>query len=122
MGKHAEKKKAACPDPTQQQERRSAPRYPFNPDTSCQVMAVDEPSYQPAELKDISTTGVRLIAAQRHQPGSVLTLTLSRSDGRWQRTLMLRVVHDSTRSDGKHTLGCAFLTPLRGHELLSLTL
>lgn len=121
MSKHA-KTKAACPDPTQQQERRSAPRYPFNPDTSCQVMAVDEPSYQPAELKDISTTGVRLIAAQRHQPGSVLTLTLSRSDGSWQRTLMLRVVHDSTQSDGKHTLGCAFLTPLRGHELLSLTL
>lgn len=102
-------------------ERRSAPRYPVNPETACRVLATDDPAFQPAEVRNISTGGLRLAVARHYEVGTFLTVELSRKGGQLERTLVVRVVHVSEQGD-RFVLGCAFLAPLAGHELLALSL
>jgi hypothetical protein len=103
-------------------ERRTAPRFPANPDTVCRVMATDDPAFRPAELHNISASGIKIVLPHRYEAGTILTVQLCHLRSELDLSLLVRVVHVAGRNHGKYSTGCAFLAPLQGHELLALAL
>ncbi len=103
-------------------ERRTAPRFPVNRQASCRVMAADDTAFQPAELQNVSTGGIKVLLPRCYDEGTILTVALTDQDGRSERAFLVRVVRVSDQADGRCALGCAFLTPPDGHELLTLVL
>jgi hypothetical protein len=103
-------------------ERRSAPRYAANPETSCHVSEAEHQAFQLASIKNISTSGIRVALKRRYEVGTPLIAELMSKNGHLQRLLTVRVVHLAEQVDGSYVLGCAFLSPLEGHELLTLVL
>jgi len=103
-------------------ERRVAPRFSANPDASCRVIATDSGEFHPAELHNIATHGLRVVLKHRYDVGTPLVVELVGKNRLLERTLMVRVARVFDHGDGTYGLGCAFLTPLDGHELLTLVL
>jgi hypothetical protein len=104
-----------------ERERRAGPRYSPNPDVSCRVSATDDTESQPAQIDNISGGGMKMLVDRTYEVGTFLLVQLTGKNCP-QRTVMVRVVRVAAAADGKHALGCAFLTPLEGHELLALVL
>lgn len=102
-------------------DRRSGPRYSPNPDISCRVSATDDTESQPAQIDNISGTGMKMLVERAYEVGTFLLVQLTGKNC-FQRTVMVRVVRVAAAAGGRHALGCAFLTPLDGHELLALVL
>lgn len=70
-----------------------------------------------AELAELTATGVGLIAEERLEPGTALTVTLRRTDDRPDRPTLASVVYLAGRADGKWALGCQFLHELAESDL-----
>ncbi len=103
-------------------DRRAGPRYSANPETSCRVTATDDLESQPAEIDNISASGIKVILHRSYEVGTFLVVRLTTMNGSLERILMTRVIRVAPEAAGKYSLGCAFLTPLQGHELFTLVL
>jgi hypothetical protein len=79
-------------------------------------------AFQPATIKNISASGIRLLLKERYAEGTLLVVELTGKRGRFRRLLTVQVVQAAEQADGICALGCAFGNPLEGHELLMLVL
>jgi hypothetical protein len=107
---------------TSKAERRRGPRYTANPETACRVGATGEDGSQAAEIQNISATGLQVRLRRRYEVGTPCVVVLSNKDGSLPRTLMVQVTRVQEPAPGEYALGCAFVTPLGGHDLLALVL
>jgi hypothetical protein len=93
---------------------------------ACNIQAtyqrVDEPedSTAPAEVVNISATGIGLVLDRPLAPGALLSLHLRHATSAAARTVLACVVHVVTRPDGKSVLGCNFIRELAERDLKAL--
>jgi hypothetical protein len=103
-------------------ERRGMPRHAANPDTVCRVLLAEGTTPQPAELHDVSTHGLQMLVKHTYEVGTPLVVQIIGRDGMLDRRVMVRVVRIHQGANGKFAMGCVFLSPLEGHELLALVM
>jgi hypothetical protein len=102
-------------------ERREAKRFTVNPGAVCAFTGPAAETAGPAEVLNVSTTGVGLLMARRVKVGTVLSVTLSDRAREFSKTVLVRVVHVGGESGG-WVVGGAFDTPLTFEELTALVL
>ncbi len=100
-------------------ECRVAERYPCNLATACQPLAAraDQDILWPATIRDVSTRGIGLILGRRFERGTGLAVEVPGPDGEPADTLLVRVVHTTTLSEGSWLLGCALVSELSNDEV-----
>jgi hypothetical protein len=98
-------------------ERRRAPRFPSDLQTSCRPLTTRDGTSWPARVRDISRGGVALILRRRFEPGAVLTMELEDPAGAVSRSVFARVIHVRPDEAGTWMLGCAFTGELSDDEL-----
>ena len=76
--------------------------------------------HAPADIQDVSATGIGLRVRQALKPGTVLVLTLQTRDHHLSRPLPVRVIHATALADGEWLAGCQFIRPLNGQDLRAL--
>jgi hypothetical protein len=104
-------------------ERRRAVRYPCGLGTSRQLVAkvkLDSGEKIPAELRNISATGLSLILDQPLEPGSVVTVQLIRLGRAWHGDLEVRVVYCLRHPHGELIVGGAFAKDLSDAQVSGL--
>src|SRR5207249_7242888 len=107
--------------PERGHERRACVRYLCQLDGSCQ------PVGQPAtgetwvgKLRDISSTGVKILVNRRFEIGTLLVLELPRPGWDTSRMLLCRVVRTSKESIGRDwEIGCTLARELSDDEVQS---
>ncbi len=98
-------------------ERRSTARF------LCEVRAAAEAPDGPAceaRVRDVTTSGVGLVAGHHFEPGSPVVVTLRRPEGGAATVLPAEVVYSVPFNADEWMLGCVFARPLRGTELRRL--
>jgi hypothetical protein len=103
-------------------ERRGVPRHAANPDTVCRVLLAEGTRPEPAELHNVSTHGLHMVLKERHDVGTPLVVQITHKEGTLDRRVMVRVVRVHEGANGHFAMGCAFVTPLEGHEILALVM
>jgi len=107
-------------DPALQADRRGAERYPCDLQPFWRIAGEDHADAPPANIQDVSATGIGLRVRQSLKPGTVLVLTLQTRDHRLSRPLPVRVMHATALADGEWLAGCRFIRPLNGQDLREL--
>src|SRR5262245_36902553 len=103
-------------------ERRSAPRLTPNPEVSCLVLDADTGCWRPAAIRDISLTGIALLATQPFNKENVLTIELRLDRQSFVRKFLIEVRHaDICCPNDAWLHGCQFTHPLSEYELELLT-
>jgi len=102
--------------------RQASVRYAPSMKATCQIVALARDSFGPAKILDISATGVSLLLNQQFEPGALLAVELSNSDGRFTRLLLVRVVHSQELGASNYVVGGAFGSALSGDDIQSLLL
>jgi hypothetical protein len=103
-------------------DQRTWQRFPCNVKASCQPV-VDSgagPGPRPAQVLDLSPSGVGLLLADPFENGSLLSVELRAADDSVRRTMLACVVHVTERADGQHALGCNFIRSLSEQDLRAL--
>ena len=103
-------------------ERRKHARYEHELRITLRPLGQHDGPGQPAELADVSRTGIALLCDANWQRGSVLVASLEGMAGRFERPVMLRVANARKRRDGRRQLGCYFVVPLGEEEMQALLL
>ena len=70
-----------------------------------------------AEIDNLSVTGIGLLLSRRFEPGSLLLVDLTSSDGKLKRTVEVRVVRVAPVEGGGWYLGGAMAEKLGKEEL-----
>jgi hypothetical protein len=73
----------------------------------------------PAEIEDISVTGLGIMTDHEFPPGAILSIRLL-GEGFKSRSYLIRVVRCTPTEDGLFRLGCTFAVPLPPEELEGL--
>jgi hypothetical protein len=91
-------------------------------ESSCQPIAArgDKEMNWPANVRDISASGLGLVLRRRFEPGAGLAIDVHGTDSIPPFTLLARVVHATALPDGRWVLGCAFVSELSDDELRAL--
>jgi hypothetical protein len=110
----------ACQPPGVGTERRAAERFSCLLESSYQLVGAGPEDARPAQVRNISTTGVALLLHRPVEPGTALSLELSRADGTTGRRLIARAVHLKPQSRTEWLIGCALVTQLTERELQEL--
>lgn len=84
-----------------------------------QVGATDGPAV-PADVLNLSATGIGLLVDDFMEPGALLHLDLCGDESADSRTILSCVVHVSERGDGRWALGCNFIRELSDTDLRAL--
>jgi c-di-GMP-binding flagellar brake protein YcgR len=74
----------------------------------------------PAQILNISASGIGLSVQPSLQAGTLLNVDLLDKQGKYVRTLLACVVHTTRRATGDYALGCNFIRVLSEEELQSL--
>jgi len=99
--------KSSCAD------RRRAERFPSGQAAFCHPNS--HPDTTPVQVKDVSTSGVGLVAVRRFERGTILVLQLAEIS--LQKILLLaRVVHSIELPGGLWHTGCVFLSEVSEEE------
>lgn len=102
-------------------ENREYERYSCVLDVSClESEEVDYAPARPACINNISKGGLCLIAYEKFEPGTELTIGLTSTTENFLPPLKVRVVHATEQSNGTWTIGCAFTRKLSEAELQGL--
>ncbi len=102
-----------------QTERRAEPRYPANWKCSCRPASSKEESV-PAVIREISASGVRLLADQPFEKATMLLVRLEGARPPMPSIMVVKVVWTAPDPSGKCILGCASDTVLRDAELRAI--
>jgi hypothetical protein len=102
-------------------ERRAWVRYPSAQESVCQPYTQDKGELcWPAQIRDISTGGVKLLMTRRFEPGTVLSVELTAGAESLVRLPVARVRRVRAGQGGGWVIGCQFLTQLSDEELEEL--
>jgi len=74
----------------------------------------------PADLLDVSQTGIGLILDRAFAAATVLTVCLQTQAPETARTLLVRVRHCTALQEGRWLVGCKFVVQLKDRELREL--
>ncbi len=100
------------------EDRRSATRFAPDPDVSCLVLDRDMGCWRPASVRDISLTGIALLAAEPFDKENVLTIELRLDKRGFVRKFLIEVRHaDICCPNDAWLHGCQFTHPLSEYEL-----
>ncbi len=98
-------------------ERRLWVRYRCDLEINCQPAHQPDSPRLPARIHDISRGGVSLVLSTPFPVGTVLSIELPGSSVRESTALLACVLHVGERPDGRHRLGCTFVTELNDDDL-----
>jgi serine/threonine protein kinase len=101
------------------EDRRRAPRYPSALGARCRSLQ-DGKNRWPADIQDLSLTGVCLETSRRFEAGTVLVVEVLVEPGKSPVLLLAEVRWVRARVPGRWGLGCAFDRPLTAPELEAL--
>jgi hypothetical protein len=104
---------------TDQSDRRAAERFPVSAHTSCDFLSPVIEDFGPVRIKNVSTSGIGLLANRKVEAGQLLAVGLNNPTQKFSKTLMVRVAH-VTASSGGFLIGGTFTTPLTYDELRAL--
>jgi hypothetical protein len=102
-------------------ERRRAPRFEAATGVFCQILNPRNGRTWPAAIRDISLTGIALLASQQFEEGTLLTIELRNVDWGFVRKFLVEVRQSEICCPNDAFLhGCRFARPLRGEEMRAL--
>jgi c-di-GMP-binding flagellar brake protein YcgR len=101
-------------------DQRTWQRFTTSLKASYQIITVAEPRPCPAQVLNVSATGIGLVVTQPVQVGTVLSLELHGNNDAARRTMLACVVHATERGTGEWALGCNFIRSLSEEDLHSL--
>jgi hypothetical protein len=90
--------------------------------TNCQPVAArgDNDLKWPAQIRDVSLSGVGLVLRRRFEPGAGLAIELPGPDGSGTFTVFARIIHVTAQAGGYWLLGCVFVSALSEETLKAL--
>jgi len=98
-------------------ERRATVRYPCNLKSACGLPEADPNARWPAEIQDLSATGIRLLVHSRFEPRSMLVIELPGVEPGTTMGILAKVVHVKARGPDEWLVGCVFRRLLRAEEV-----
>jgi hypothetical protein len=101
-------------------ERRSAPRSTCLREVVCQAVMAGRDESAPALVKDISSTGLRLVLRRCYEPGRALAVSWRYPHGGTQHTLLVHVVHSHNDGSGTWHVGCSMVCQISDKQLAEL--
>lgn len=102
-------------------DQRTWMRFPSRIKAVYQPVGADDPSKHPAEVLNISASGVGLIVSRSVETGTLLSIDLAPpTAGARPRTMLACVVHASSQSPSEWALGCNFIQELGEEDLQAL--
>jgi hypothetical protein len=103
-----------------QVDRRASIRYPCELDAFCSASSEEDDPHWPAQVLDISTVGLGLLAPRSFAVGDTVTVELHSDDDSLSYSLLAEVVRMAPLSAEVWWLGCAFARPLDADEVQNL--
>lgn len=100
-------------------DNRTWMRFPSQIKAAYEPVGSPGAAKQPAEVMNISASGVGLLAPTAVETGTLLSIDLMHAGDR-PRTMLACVVHATTQSGGKWALGCNFIHELSEQDLMAL--
>jgi hypothetical protein len=101
-------------------ERRAAPRYPLDLQTTGHVLGPRGVVPWVARITDISATGIGMLFGSRIKPGTVLVITLQGGNHKVSRPIAVRVMRAAVHDETTWKLGCEFIRKLKEEDLQDL--
>lgn len=98
-------------------ERRRAERYPCSLQPFWRVEGQEQADAPPAQIQNISATGIGLRIGQPLKAGTVLVIKLQSADRRLSRPLPARVMHATPQAEGDWLVGCQFVRKLSDEDM-----
>jgi hypothetical protein len=102
---------------TEESDRRATVRYPCNLKSNCGLPEADADARWPAEVEDLSTTGIRLVVHSRFEPRSALVIELPGIEPGSLMGILAKVVHVKARGPDSWQVGCVFRRLLSHDEV-----
>ncbi len=99
-------------------ERRVWMRYPSDLMTQFAPLNGEVHPGLSAQVKDVSLGGIKLVAGEAFDPGTMVSITLP-GEGKSSMTVLACVVHCGELSEGEWALGCNFAGELQEWQLLA---
>lgn len=103
-------------------EHRAWVRFPPNQENGCQPIAActarDSDTHWYGKIRDISVGGLALVMSRAFEAGILLIIDLEVQGG--LRSFFVQVVHATPEENGRWTMGCEFVCPLRDEDLQAL--
>jgi hypothetical protein len=96
---------------------RVCERHKVGLPTSCRFEGETTEESIPAEIRDVSTSGVGLLFERRFEPGAILSFLVPETAYNLPPFMNARVVHASALPGGQWLHGCAFVQALSEEEL-----
>lgn len=101
-------------------DKRAFVRFPCSVKATYERTDGPEGVLCPAEVDNVSATGIGLLLDRPLELGSLLNLQLRHTDRDETRTILACVVHVTTRPGGQSLLGCNFIRELADEDLQAL--
>ena len=102
---------------TKVKDHRRAPRLEAHVAVHCTIFDAATGQSWPAAIRDVSVTGIALLAVQTFEVGAVLGIKLRHSDRGVVRNYLVEVRHsDICCPNDSYLHGCRFVEPLREEE------
>jgi hypothetical protein len=108
------RKKPTAPDD------RSWVRFPCHVQSSYHIVAEPDGRLRPAQVLNISASGIGLLVEQAVETGALLSLELWNATGDAFQAILACVVHATPQGEGHWALGCNFIRELTVAELQAL--
>jgi hypothetical protein len=102
------------------EERRCAERLPCGLQPFWRVEGQEQVESPPAQVENISATGIGLRVREPLKPGMVLVIKLQNRAGRLSRPLPARVMHATLQTDNSWLVGCQFVRRLSDEDMHAL--
>jgi hypothetical protein len=103
-------------------DRRTAERFPVGAQVSCTFASPVLEDFGPVKIKNVSLTGVGLIAPQVLDAGILLAIKLVNPAKNFSKAALVRVAHATPMTEGTFLIGGNFDTPLTYDELCMLVM
>jgi hypothetical protein len=111
-----QRQKPSAPD-----DQRTWVRFPCRVRAACQVVADPPEAPWPAEVLDLSPSGIGLRVERPVEPGTLLNVDLHDAAGRLTTSMLACVVHvTDPDGEGGRALGCNFIRELSEQEIQAL--
>jgi c-di-GMP-binding flagellar brake protein YcgR len=101
-------------------DQRQWKRFPGNVIATYQLVALDDLQQYPAQVLDISASGVGLLVDREIDNGALLSIELRNAAATTERTMLACVVHLHRHSAHEWALGCNFIRSLSEDDLQAL--
>jgi c-di-GMP-binding flagellar brake protein YcgR len=101
-------------------DQRTWMRFPANIKASYQLITTAQTMLLPAQVLNISVTGIGLLANEPVTAGTLLNVEMHGATGPGVRTILACVVHVTARGEGEWALGCNFIRSLSEEDLQAL--